>query len=91
MLFEHAAGYCLFRLQEYEEVSTFLPQVEESVTDVSKFSQVVKLIKVFPFKKAWNALANINSVSEGVVHDDLKLFLETHVSKVIYLYLLFHC
>ena len=40
VLYEHAAGYALFRLQEFEEVATFLPQVEESVTDVSKFSQV---------------------------------------------------
>ena len=42
VLYEHAAGYALFRLQEFEEVATFLPQVEESVTDVSKFSQVRK-------------------------------------------------
>ena len=40
VLFEHAAGYALFRLQEFEEIATFLPQVEASVTDVSKFSQV---------------------------------------------------
>ena len=40
VLFEHAAGYALFRLQEFEEVATFLPQVEDSVNDVSKFSQV---------------------------------------------------
>jgi len=81
VLFEHAAGYGLFRLQEFEEIATFLPQVEESVTDVSKFSQVVNLIGFFPFKTAGDALANINSVSEGVVHDDLKLFLETNMPK----------
>jgi len=81
VLFEHAAGYGLFRMQEFEEVATFLPQVEESVTDVSKFSQVVNLIGFFPFKTAGDALANINSVSEGIVHDDLKLFLETNMPK----------
>ena len=43
VLFEHAAGYALFRLQEFEEIATFLPQVEESVLDVSKFSQVIKV------------------------------------------------
>ena len=79
VLFEHAAGYGLFRLQEFEEIATFLPQVEESVTDVSKFSQVVNLIGFFPFKTAGDALANVNSVSEGIVHDDLKLFLETNM------------
>merc|ERR1712179_813929 len=81
VLFEHAAGYGLFRLQEFEEVATFLPQVEESVTDVSKFSQVVNLIGFFPFKTAGDALSNINSVSEGIVSDDLKLFLETNMPK----------
>merc|ERR1712029_333229 len=69
------------RLQEFEEIATFLPQVEESVGDVSKFSQVVNLIGFFPFKTAGDALANINSVSEGIVHDDLKLFLDTNMPK----------
>jgi len=81
VLFAHAAGYGLFRLQEFEEIATFLPQVEESVTDVSKFSQVVNLIGFFPFKTAGDALANINSVSEGILHEDLKLFLETNMPK----------
>jgi len=81
VLFEHAAGYALFRLQEFEEIATFLPQVEASVGDVSKFSQVVNLIGFFPFKTAGDALANINSVSEGIVHDDLKLFLDTNMPK----------
>jgi len=80
-LFEHAAGYALFRVQEFEEVATFLPQVEEAVADVSKFSSVVNLIGFFPFKTAGDALANINSVSEGIVSDDLKLFLETNMPK----------
>ena len=40
VLFEHAAGYGLFRVSEFEEVATFLPEVEAAVSDVSKFSQV---------------------------------------------------
>jgi nucleolar protein 56 len=82
VLLEHRAGYGLFRLQEFEEIATFLPQVEESVTDVSKFSQVVNLIGFFPFKTDGDALANINSSSEGILHEDLKLFLETNMPKV---------
>jgi len=80
-LFEHAAGYALFKVKEFEEVATFLPQVEEAVMDVSKFSQVVNLSSFFPFKTAADALNNINAVSEGVVTDDLKLFLETNMPK----------
>jgi hypothetical protein len=29
-----------YQVKEFEEVATFLPQVEEAVADVSKFSQV---------------------------------------------------
>merc|ERR1712055_1080091 len=54
---------------------------EESVTDVSKFASVVNLISFFPFKTAADALSNINSVSEGIVSDDLQLFLETNMPK----------
>ena len=43
--------------------------------------QVVNLIGFFPFKTAGDALSNINSVSEGIVSDDLKLFLETNMPK----------
>jgi len=81
VLFEHAAGYALFRVREFEEVAAFLPQVEEAVSDVAKFSSVVNLIGFYPFKTAGDALSNINSVSEGIVSDDLKLFLETNMPK----------
>ena len=65
MLFEHAAGYGLFKVKEFEDVGSFLPQVEESVTNLSRFNGVVKLVAFSPFKSAAHALDNINSVSEG--------------------------
>lgn len=81
VLFEHAAGYALFRIQEFEEVGLLLPQVEKSVTDLVKFKSIVKLIAFYPFKNAANALDNLNNVSEGVMHEDLQLFLETNLPK----------
>ena len=42
---------------------------------------MVNLIGFYPFKTASDALNNINSVSEGIVSDDLKLFLETNMPK----------
>ena len=39
------------------------------------------MIGFYPFKTAGDALSNINSVSEGIVSDDLKLFLETNMPK----------
>jgi len=81
VLFEHAAGYALFRVKEFEDIGALLPQVENSVTDLSKFNSVVKLVGFTPFKTALSALENINSVSEGVLPEELKLFLETYLPK----------
>ncbi|XP_062430840.1 nucleolar protein 56 isoform X2 [Rhea pennata] len=78
-LFEHAAGYALFAVREVEEISLLLPQVEESVLSVGKFHNVVKLVAFSPFKSAQSALENMNAVSEGVLHEDLRLLLETHM------------
>nr|XP_012147054.1 PREDICTED: nucleolar protein 56 isoform X2 [Megachile rotundata]XP_012147055.1 PREDICTED: nucleolar protein 56 isoform X2 [Megachile rotundata] len=58
-----------------------LPQVEASVTDLSRFNSVVKLIGFAPFKTALAALESINNISEGVVPEDLQLFLDSCIPK----------
>ena len=65
VLFEHASGYSLFSVKEFEEVGMLLPQVEEGVKDISKFMSIVKLVAFSPFKSGTNALDNMNSISEG--------------------------
>ncbi|XP_074527742.1 nucleolar protein 56 [Halichoeres trimaculatus] len=79
VLYEHAAGYALFAVKEVEEIGMLLPQVEESVLNIGKFNSMVSLAAFFPFKSAQAALENMNAISEGVVHADLKLFLETNL------------
>ncbi|XP_039615038.1 nucleolar protein 56 [Polypterus senegalus] len=79
VLFEHAAGYALFVVKEAEEIGMLLPQVEESVLSVGKFNTIVQLTAFSPFKSAQSALENINAISEGIIHADLKLFLETNI------------
>ncbi|XP_063781572.1 nucleolar protein 56-like [Pseudophryne corroboree] len=79
VLFEHAAGYALFAVREVEEVGMLLPQVEESLLNIGKFSSIVKLAAFLPFKSAQSALENVNAISEGVLHEDLKLLLETNM------------
>ncbi|KAM5192387.1 nucleolar protein 56 [Mantella aurantiaca] len=79
VLFEHAAGYALLAVKEVEEIGILLPQVEESLQNIGKFSTIVKLVAFSPFKSAQSALENVNAISEGVVHEDLKLLLETHM------------
>jgi len=78
-LFEHAAGYAIMKVVSQEDIGALLPEVQEAVTDLEKFGRVVKLVAFTPFRTAANALENINSISEGVVHDDLKVFLETNL------------
>lgn len=80
-LFEHATGYGLFRVKEFEEISMLQSAVEEAVTDVSAFNSVVSIQAFNPFKNAQDALANINAVSEGLCSDQLKFFLEANMPK----------
>ena len=80
-LFEHASGYGLFRVKEFEEVGAAVAEVENSVQDVSAFQSLVSLAAFQPFKTAADALSNINAVSEGVPTDDLKVFLQANLPK----------
>jgi len=41
VLYEHASGYSLFRVKEFEEIGAFVAQVEQSVLDLSKFNSVL--------------------------------------------------
>lgn len=68
VLFEHASGYSLFKVKEFEEIGLLQPEVEASVADISRFNSIVKLVAFSPFKSGTNALDNINSISEGRLH-----------------------
>lgn len=81
MLYEHASGYGLFKVKEFEEVEMFLPQVEESVTDIAKFKSIVSLAGFAPFKTAIAALENVNAISEGILPEDLSAFLDNTLPK----------
>ncbi|XP_036275219.2 nucleolar protein 56 isoform X1 [Pipistrellus kuhlii] len=79
VLFEHAVGYTLLALKEVEEISLLQPQVEECVLNLGKFHNIVRLVAFSPFASSQVALENVNAVSEGIVHEDLRLFLETYL------------
>lgn len=80
-LYEHAVGYALFRVKEFEEVTAFLPQVEKATLDATLFKGIAQLIAFTPFKNAAAALENANNVSEGILHEDLANFLESNLPK----------
>jgi len=81
VLFEHASGYALFRVKEFEETSALEAEVEASILDVAAFNSVVNLVAFSPFTSALDALTNINSVSEGAVTPELKNFIEANLPK----------
>lgn len=79
ILFESASGYALFRRTSSEEIGAQLDEVQESMLDMSKFAKIIKFVSFAPFSSAENALENINAVSDGIMTDDLKIFLEKDV------------
>jgi len=81
VIFEHATGYGLFRVKEFEEIAMLQSAVEESITDISAFNSVISFQAFNPFKNAEDALANINAVSEGLCTDQLKFFLQANMPK----------
>ena len=81
VLFESASGYALLEAVEGGDLAALKAEVQAAVTDLARFSKMVKLKAFQPFSTAENALTNINDVSEGIVNDDLRAFLEAHVPK----------
>ncbi|KAJ8965555.1 hypothetical protein NQ314_004055 [Rhamnusium bicolor] len=81
VLFEQAAGYGVFKVEEFEEIGMLLPQLEAAVHDLSRFNSIVKLVGFSPFKSAVTALENINAISEGILPEDLQQFLDITIPK----------
>eukprot|EP00095_Tigriopus_kingsejongensis_P011951 snap_masked-scaffold476_size161517-processed-gene-0.13 protein:Tk11951 transcript:snap_masked-scaffold476_size161517-processed-gene-0.13-mRNA-1 annotation:"nucleolar protein 5a" len=81
VLFEHASGYGLFSVKEFEEIASLSQAVSAALADVSAFNGLVRLLSFYPFKSAAEALANINAISEGMASEELKTFLGTNLPK----------
>lgn len=82
LLYESASGYGLFEVTSLDEIGQSAEAVQASVTDLARFGKVVKLAAFKPFSSAADALEQCNSISEGIMTDDLKNFLEMNLPKV---------
>lgn len=80
-MFEHAVGYAVFLTKEVEKIKLLSSEVQNSITDLSRFRSVISLVGVLPFKTAVTALHNMNCISEGIVSKDLQLFLDSCIPK----------
>lgn len=79
ILFEHATGYSLFRVNEYEDIGSLMPQVAKASLSAPLFNSLVQFIAFQPFKSAQTTLDSTTAIVEGRLPDDLKLFLEENL------------
>jgi nucleolar protein 56 len=77
LLYESSSGYALFERKESEQIAQMSPEVQAALGDYSKFRHMVDIKGFCPFTSAEDALSNINDVSEGILNETLKSFLET--------------
>ncbi|XP_068646205.1 nucleolar protein 56-like [Aristolochia californica] len=82
LLFESASGYALFLAHGIDEIGQNTEAVRNSVLDLTRFGKVVKLAAFVPFSSALDALNQCNAVSEGILTDELRSFLELNLPKV---------
>lgn len=69
ILYEHAIGYVLFKVKEFEDIGLILPQVQNAVNDVQRFSSIVSVHGFSSFQNTDIALENFTHVSEGMFND----------------------
>ncbi|KAI3970296.1 hypothetical protein MKX01_023943 [Papaver californicum] len=79
LLFESASGFALFNAHGIDEIGQNTEAVRNSVTDLNRFGKVVKLVAFHPFSSALDALNQCNAVSEGIMTDELRNFLELNL------------
>uniref|UniRef100_A0A7N0UZ57 Nucleolar protein 56 n=1 Tax=Kalanchoe fedtschenkoi TaxID=63787 RepID=A0A7N0UZ57_KALFE len=82
LLYEAASGYALFLAHGLDEIGQNTEAVRSSVLDLNRFGKVVQLSAFHPFESALDALNQCNSVSEGVMTEELRNFLELNLPKV---------
>jgi len=82
ILFESASGFALFEVVQHEEIAALVGEVQHAIHDFGRFHRLLKLKSFEIFLSTESALSNINSISEGIVTDDLKVFLEMNLPTV---------
>lgn len=82
LLYETASGYSLFLAHGLDQIGQNTEAVRISISDMNRFGKVVQLTAFHPFESALDALNQCNSVSEGLMTNELRNFLELNLPKV---------
>ena len=82
LLFEAASGFSLFEVKDIDNVGLSTETVQDSISDMARFSKIVTLLAFKPFATAVDALEQINAVSESQVTEMLAAFIKMNLPKV---------
>lgn len=82
LLFEHISGYALFELREYEDIVA--SKTSHLYSDISRLSQILRLVSFFKFETQDTAFEHLDLVSQNTVHEDLKNFLLLNQVEVVH-------
>lgn len=81
LLHESASGLGLLEVIEADDVASGVEEAMFAQADFSRFTRMVRLKAFAPFSSAEHALENANAVSEGVITDYLREFVEANLPK----------
>ncbi|GMH25150.1 hypothetical protein Nepgr_026993 [Nepenthes gracilis] len=81
LLFESSSGYALFLAHGIDEIGQNTEAVRNSVSDLNRFGKVLQLTAFSPYDSALDALNQCNAVSEGMMTNELRNFLELNLPK----------
>jgi nucleolar protein 56 len=71
----------LFEILEGQEIGSQTDEMQATVANYGSFKNVVRLKAFVPFSSAENALEDVNMISEGLLPELLKSFLEQNLGK----------
>ena len=80
ILFETAAGYCLFKKEEYDETGGQLSKVQKAVNDLERFKKMVTFEAQYSFKTAEEALENMQAIAHNKCSPAHKAFLKSNLA-----------
>ncbi|XP_039120482.1 LOW QUALITY PROTEIN: nucleolar protein 56-like [Dioscorea cayenensis subsp. rotundata] len=81
LLYESASGYSLFQAHGIDEIGQNTEAVRNSVLDLNRFGKVVRFVAFNPFSSALDALNQCNAISEGLMTEELRNFLQINLPK----------
>lgn len=81
LLYESAAGYCLFKKKEMEDMAETEESVQAAIADVKTFGKLVGLEAWDAFTSAEDALEQVNAIAAGATTEKLNNFLEMNLPK----------